>query len=399
MGVIKRKNPSGKIVYGIQYFDEHGNRQREFDRTWKERDAKAEFAKMERRRLDGVAMRSEMTVEDLFKEWRANHVKIHCSPAYDLDVERQYRLRIGPMIGHRRIDTVNRRIIRQMVSQMKQVTQAKQPDNPHAGHRSINKTLAVTKGMFTYAVQIDQLAINPAHGVRELPAEPTRQIDAWPLKVVHAVAQTALHLGDDLPDFQRSQRADWVGERDFTMIMLASLTGLRQSELLGLHWDQFDPEWLHVTHKFCRVSQKRRETKSRRGRRRVPLLPASVALIDSWRKVGAHPQIVFPNQRGDSYQRAEHFTNKTWDKSRSRTKPMTVKGQRLDPRNLTFHELRHTFISLCLSAGRDVWEVANWAGDDPDLIKNTYGHYIPDSLGDTKRLGRALSTPQLLLPG
>ena len=34
MGVIERKYPSGKHSYGIQWFDEQGERQREFNRAW-----------------------------------------------------------------------------------------------------------------------------------------------------------------------------------------------------------------------------------------------------------------------------------------------------------------------------------------------------------------------------
>jgi hypothetical protein len=44
---------------------------------------------------------------------------------------------------------------------------------------------------------------------------------------------------------------------------------------------------------------------------------------------------------------------------------------------------------VCLAAGRDVWEVANWVGDDPEIIKKVYSHYIPGSLGDTSRLDTA----------
>lgn len=398
MGVIKRKNPSGKVVYGIQWLDEHGQRQRIFDRAWNEKQAKREFAAIEKRLIDGVATRPEMTVEDLFRDWHDNHVKVHCSPVYVKDAERQFRLRIEPQIGHRQIDTVNRHVVRQMVAQMKKVMRQRDPDNEYAGHATINKTLTVVKGMFTYAVEIDQIASNPAHGVPELPEEPTRQVDAWPLEAVHAVANEALKLGDELPAFQRDQRAPWIGQRDFTIVMLAALTGLRQSELFGLHWDQVDDDWLHVTHKLCRVSMSRLDTKSKRGRRRVPLMSAARALLDAWRAVGAHPTIVFPKQDGMSYQRAEHFSNKAWDRSRKNAPPVTVNGRSYDCASLTFHELRHTFVSLCLAAGRDLWEVANWAGDDPEVVKRVYGHYLPDSLGDTSRLDRVLSPRAMLLP-
>ena len=394
MGVIKRANPSGNFVWGIQWIDEHGKRQRRFDRDWRERDAKRAYDDVVVRKQTGVATHTAMTVSDLFEEWHASHVQINCSPAYVQDTEIQYRLRIGPLIGHRAIDTVNRRIIRQMVSQMKKAMAAAEPDRPCAGHRTINKTLTVVKGMFTYAVQIDQLATNPAHGVPELIEQPTRQIDAWPLQAIHEVALAAARLPQRLHPFQQGQRATRAPERDYTIIMLAALTGLRQSELLGLTWDRIDSEWIHVTHKLCRRSFTLRETKSRRGRRRVPLLPATAQLIEKWRQVDAHPTIVFPNQDGSDFIRASNFDRKVWTAARKTAKDVEVSGRTIDCRKITFHELRHTFVSLCLLAGRDVWEVAHWAGDDPDLIKQVYGHYIPDSLGDTSRLARALEIPE-----
>lgn len=130
----------------------------------------------------------------------------------------------------------------------------------------------------------------------------------------------------------------------------------------------------------------------------MPLLPAAVVLLDAWRQVGAHAEIVFPNNDANDYMRASRFSNKTWERARTRTAPIKVRGRVHDPSTLTFHELRHTFISLCLAAGRDLWEVAHWAGDDPELVKNTYGHYMPDSLGDTKRLARVFAIPKLALP-
>ena len=96
--------------------------------------------------------------------------------------------------------------------------------------------------------------------------------------------------------------------------------------------------------------------------------------------------------------RAEHFSNGTWEKARRLAGTMDIGTRTVDCSKMTFHELRHTFISLCLAAGRDVWEVAHWAGDDPDMIKQVYGHYIPDMLGDTARLEQAMKVTLLLEP-
>ncbi len=391
MGVIERKYPSGERSYGIQWFDEHGERRREFNRAWTTKAlAKAACDEIMERQRAGVATRPDLTVADLFTEWHDNHVKVNCSPAYEKDAETQFRLRIEPMIGHRRIDTVNRQVIRTMVTQMQQVMRAKHPGREYAGHATINKTLTVLKGMLSYAVSIDQIATNPAHGIKELPEEPQRMVTAWPMPAIGKVAAEALTYADSLPEFQRKQQAPWQPKRDYTIIILAALTGLRQSELLGLTWECVDGAWLHVTHKLDRRSHTLRETKSKRGRRSVPLLAAARDLLDEWRAVGADNEIIFPASSG-GFMYASHFDNRVWAKSRKRAGSVKVNGKSWDCSQMTFHQLRHTFASMCLAAGRDVWEVAHWIGDDPEMVKKVYGHYIPDSIGDTSRLDRMLT--------
>ena len=148
MGVIKRKNPSGKYVWGILWVDECGVTQRRSDRGWTKADAEREYQAIAQRLREGVATSVQMTVAELFDEWHAAHVQVNCSPAYIADAERSYRLRIGPMIGHRRIDMVTKRMVMQMVAQMRDVMHAKQPGNDYAGHATINKTLTMVKGIF-----------------------------------------------------------------------------------------------------------------------------------------------------------------------------------------------------------------------------------------------------------
>ena len=380
--IIERSNPSGETIYGIRWTDEHNKDRKRFSKDWTKAAATTELEAVERKLALGVATTNAMTVDELFNEWLDNHVRVNCSPAHLEDSRIQYRLRIGPMIGHRRIDTINRRIVRQMVAQMQQVMRKRDPGNDHAGHRTINKTLTVVKGMLTYAVHIEQLATNPAHGVPALPESPTRQIDAWPLEVITAVAEAARNLAPS----EGERGTAWAGERDYAIIMLAALTGLRQSEVLGLRWDRIDGDWLHVTHKLCRRSFTLREPKSRRGERRAPLLDRARQVLQDWRELAIHEQIVFPNQGATDFVRAPLFDRRVWDKARDAVKEIEVDGREYDARRLTFHELRHTFVSRCLAAGRDIWEVANWAGDDPEMIKKVYGHYIPDSLGNTDRL-------------
>lgn len=229
MGVIKRTNPSGTTCWGIQWFDESGVRRREFHAAWKKRDAELAYGKIASRRVAGIITRSEMIVEDVYAEWHANYVAIHCSPSYLVDTESQYRLRIRPHLGQMRVELVNRRVVHQWIAKLKQEMVAKYPGQMYGGHRSINKSLAMLKGILSYAVEIEQIAFNPAHGIKALPEEPTRPIDSWPMEAVKAVALATTQVDEQLHEFQLGQRAPWAHQRDATIVLLAALTGLRQS--------------------------------------------------------------------------------------------------------------------------------------------------------------------------
>jgi hypothetical protein len=207
MGVIRRTNPSGKEIWGIILTDEAGKRVRRFDRTWTKAQAQKATDDVEQKLRMGVDTHATMTVEELFHEWMENHDRVNCSPAHYEDSSTQFRLRIEPMVGHRRVDTVNKRLVRKMITEMQRVMREKDPGNEYAGHRTINKTLTVLKGMFSYAVEIDQIAANPIHGIPALPEKPTRPIEAWPLPVISVVADAALGLSDALDENHRNLQA------------------------------------------------------------------------------------------------------------------------------------------------------------------------------------------------
>ena len=122
----------------------------------------------------------------------------------------------------------------------------------------------------------------------------------------------------------------------------------------------------------------------------MPLLAATRELLDEWRAVGADDKIMFPASAG-GYMYATHFDNRVWAKSRKRAGTVNVNGKAWDCSQMTFHQLHHTFASMCLAAGRDIWEVSHWIGDDPEMVKKVYSHYLPDSIGDTSRLDRMLT--------
>jgi hypothetical protein len=57
------------------------------------------------------------------------------------DATTQFRLRIEPIIGHRKIDTVTRSIVTQMMTQIQRVLRERNPENPYEGHATVNSDL------------------------------------------------------------------------------------------------------------------------------------------------------------------------------------------------------------------------------------------------------------------
>ena len=201
------------------------------------------------------------------------------------------------------------------------------------------------------------------------------------------------------------------GDRRFgQLVSLALTTGLRSGELLGLRWSDVDLERsvLHVTGELQRVrceapgEAPRREfqrldyAKTATSRRTLPLSreaqeslrrqlanqrEARLLAGPLWHETG----LVFTSPIGTPF-----------DQSNTRhalRRALAAAGLPL----MRFHDLRHTFASLSLRAGVQLWAVSKMLGHSSiALTANTYGHLLPASERDAvDRLSGLLATARL----
>lgn len=141
----------------------------------------------------------------------------------------------------------------------------------------------------------------------------------------------------------------WSGRRDHALILLAVQTGLRLSELTGLHWEDVvlgTGSHVHV------IGKGRRE-------RCTPMSKVTRATISAWsREPKLLPdQPVFPNARGGllsshgvHYLLAKHVTTACMNCP-------SLRKKRVSP-----HVLRHTTAMELLQAGVDLSVIALWLG-------------------------------------
>lgn len=136
----------------------------------------------------------------------------------------------------------------------------------------------------------------------------------------------------------------------------AVLTGIRKGELLGLQWQDVDFSKSQIT--ISRAVNRLDEItggKTENALRVIPLQHAAVETLQAQRQMlhdaGIRGLIVFPDELGFQT-KAIHF-NRIWEKF-----------ARAHNIQITLHELRHTFISICKSEMPEA------------LLKQVVGHSV-----------------------
>jgi integrase len=121
-----------------------------------------------------------------------------------------------------------------------------------------------------------------------------------------------------------------------------------------------------------------KETKTRRMRSVRLIAPLAVDLA-LWRDTSPRPDdddLVFPRVDGAPW---TDFDYKNWRRWAFASAAATAGVRKARP-----YDLRHAFVSLLLTEGRSVLDVAGQAGHAPSLSFDTYGHLVAD-LDDLER--------------
>ena len=159
--------------------------------------------------------------------------------------------------------------------------------------------------------------------------------------------------------------------------MMATLTGLREGELLGLAWGDIDwqSQQVHVRRQY--TAGRFSDLKTAASRRRVDLPGELVAELRRWRLAcppGPH-DLVFPNTMGNAEVPSSLLDRGFYPTLR-----------RAGLRRIRFHDLRHTYASLLIANGENIGAFGH---SSAKMTLDTYAHLLPSG-GDevASRLGR-----------
>lgn len=223
--------------------------------------------------------------------------------------------------------------------------------------------------------------------------------------------------GEEIMFLSKEKLSEFIkgcrGHRDFAIIYTAAVTGARQSELLGLTWD--DINWddksisIHMTlHKLQDGTYEHRpRTKNISSTRMISITDADLAVLTQQHAKQAKQKLaigskwqnkynlVFTNDDGTPMDRrnlSHRFTNlsinlleppKIKTPKADKSQPPKEKVLNEKRNHFTFHGLRHTHATILLSDGEFINVVSERLGhSDVDTTLKTYGHVLPKKRED-----------------
>lgn len=264
---------------------------------------------------------------------------------------------IKPYLGDQPVGKVTREDVQKLYRELQK--NGRKEFHPEHGHKLSSATIRRIHGVFHQAmdaaVRENLIARNPTEGIT-LPKKKTA-----PKQILN---------DDQLERFMKAIRADSVWH-DFFYTELT--TGLRQGEICGLMWSDFDEA--HGTLSVRRTLHTKKggklvagETKTGTGKRTITLPPSTAQLL-AQRKKHSYSQWIFPHPL-----RPEQPTSPGTAYNHLKT---LLKRAGLP--SIRFHDLRHTFATHALASGVDAKTLSGILGHtQASFTLDTYTHVTGD---------------------
>jgi integrase len=239
--------------------------------------------------------------------------------------------------------------------------------------KTVQNHLTFLHGVFAFAKSRGWVSSNPLLAVDRprKPASLHRRIRFLQPEELDAVVRA-------VPD-------DELGGVERALYLTAAMTGLRQGELLALRWR--DVDWVaglvRVADNCPRGRVDRADSpKSHTGR--------SVPMAD---RVAQELERLFQRSRwqdDDDLVFCHPETGHALDASKMRKRFRIALG-RARVREITFHELRHTFGTQLAAARVPLRAIQEWMGHADARTTEIYRHYAPDPAGGATLVERAFA--------
>lgn len=199
-------------------------------------------------------------------------------------------------------------------------------------------------------------------------------------KRARAADRKVLEIGRDIPEPSEIKRI--ITAKNEPLILVAIFCGLRSSELRGLRWSDVDlkSNEIHVRQRADRYN-KMGPTKSRAGRRAIPVPPNVIRSLKEWKLAcpKGEANLVFPSSTG-AIQYHRNITRYILEPAMIAAGVVKANGSA----KYGLHSLRHFFASWLINrkadGGREMplKSVSALMGHtNISITADTYGHLFP----------------------
>jgi len=263
------------------------------------------------------------------------------------------RLHLVPALGRCRLEDIRGEVLDTFVAQLEsRRRRAEGADARPLSEKSVRNVLATLRRILASAVEWGELASVPAMPKVKVPDPP------WDW-----------YRRDESERLFAAARSD----EERALLMFAVKTGARAGEQLALEWTDLDFAAHLVVFRRSRPCHIQETGPTKSGHeRRVPLSPQLEQLLRKVRHLRG--PLVFCRSSGlplSVYQLHEHI----WWCAR-----------KAGLRELTWHELRHSFASQLVSAGVPLRQVQEWLGHSTIAMTMRYAHLAPGSQNEQIKL-------------
>lgn len=317
------------------------------------------------------------TVSDAAESLRQAKVLEGARKAYLENLESMQRVHLDPTLGALGVASVTTAQVEAMIGRM-----LKAGLSP----KTARNVLTFTHSVFEHAIANGWCRENPARFAarpkrrRARDAEPDLQfltvteLDA----VIRAIPDEVVHrqgapTRKGRPGPAPPPPPDVVGPVLRVIVLTAAMTGLRQSELLGLRWRDVDwnAQRIRVRNAFVRGEHSSEGKSDRSTSRSVPMATRLARELDHWSRrtlFNADGDLVF----------AHPETGNPLDRSKV-TRRFQAACREADVRVIKFHDLRHTFATRLAASGEALRSIQEYLGHADAKTTQIYAHYAPSA--------------------
>ncbi len=298
---------------------------------------------------------------DMVDDW-FTHRELHDELRSVPDDRIRWESHLRPVLEQRTIDTVDSDLLASLVVQLK----AK-----GLSGGTIERTLHLLSAFYKWADLKGYSSKNPvAEYLRKLGTKARGK-----LRSAHRPEDTPfLHSTDDVVRIFQA-----LPEPVNVAYALSALAGLRPGEVLALEWPNVDLNagTVHIV----RQVRHGRVGKPKSGKdRTVDLVPSLVAVLKTWREKNPGAQLVVPpyshvNKHGEIKVRRNRFGAARFLNLRTIYAALDAALEACNLPRMTFYEAgRHTFASLWVLRGLDIYKLSKILGHSSVTTTERYAH-------------------------